>query len=305
MSKICCNCEKLIINDITYFIEEKIHTSNVSKIYVAHKNCNDVHIEKYILKIYMEHQSQQAINEVNALKILKSERIVELIDYKLEKGVIIMPRFSHDLFDLIIECQNKRKKLSLYSIQKYFTELIEGLHYMHSQCVVHLDIKPENILLTNDHHIVYIDFGFSICLTVGMNDENNNIYLSKGTPFYAAPEIEKHNSGYDPYKSDVWALGITLFLLLERRRPFNMDFQRDIKKIWNTLSSESLMFFDKSSQYKEYHNMIRHMLKKNPNKRWGMDKVKEENERINKKYIRIHVETQVENVENIENVENE
>jgi serine/threonine protein kinase len=292
--KSCCDCEKLVINDVIYFIENIMHTSNVSKVYIAHKDCKHIEankrVKKFIIKIYMQEYTQQAINEVSSLHILNSPRIIELIDYKIDKGVIIMPKYSHDLFDLISKCQHKNKKLSSFSIQKYFTELIDGLYYMHKNCVAHLDIKPENILLSNDHHLVYIDFGFALCLSVGVDDENNHINLSKGTPFYAAPEIEYYINGYDPYKTDVWALGITMYLLLERKRPFNMDFEKDIKKIWNSLKHEKLIFFNKNARYKEYHNMISHMLIKDPKKRWNIEQVRNENIKINKKYLCLHID---------------
>lgn len=290
----CCDCEQLNINGVVYFIENVMHTSNVSKIYVSHRNCRDRdfknRIKKFIVKIYMKDYCQQAINEVSALHILDSPRIIELIDYKIEKGVIIMPKYSHDLFDLISECQHKGKQISSSSIQKYFTELIDGLYYMHRNCVVHLDIKPENILLTSDHHVLYIDFGFALCLSVGIDDDNNHINLSKGTPFYAAPEIEYYDNGYDPYKTDIWALGITLYLLLERKRPFNMDFEKDIRKIWNYVTHEDLVFFNRRQRYKDYHKMISHMLEKDPKKRWNIKQVRDENLRINKKYLKIHID---------------
>jgi len=129
-----------------------------------------------------------------------------------------------------------------------------------------------------------------LCLSVGADDENNKVTLSKGTPFYAAPEIEYYINGYDPYKTDVWALGITMYLLLERKRPFNMDCEKDIRKIWSSLKDEKLKFFNKNQRYKEYHNMISHMLRKDPKTRWNIKQVREENMRINKKYLRLHID---------------
>ena len=162
---------------------------------------------------------------------------------------------------------------------------------MHSNYVVHLDIKPENILLTSDHHIVYIDFGFAKA-----NQNDYSISRSaKGTPFYAAPELEYPHTGYDTYKSDVWSLGVTMYLLLERRRPFNLDKLQvkgekvDVEDVWNMIDKEQLSFYNRNEYYKEYHYMLSRMLEKSPKHRWDMNRVKHENDRINKKYIHVRV----------------
>lgn len=81
-----------------------------------------------------------------------------------------------------------------------------------------------------------------------------------------------------------------MYLLLERKRPFNMDFEKDIKKIWGNLEHEKLVFFNKNSRYREYHNMISHMLRKDPKKRWNIEQVRNENIKINKKYLCLHID---------------
>ena len=283
--KQCCELESINIGENTYFIESLLHKSNVSKVYIAHKNCKLKIVQKYAIKIYLSDYSTQAENEYYALKKLQLDGIVKMESFDLKKGIIVMPKYSHDLFDLLSVCQEKQKQLSNSSIRKYFTELIDTLNYMHSKHIVHLDVKPENILLTKSHHPVYIDFGFAMCL----ESNNENIFISKGTPFYAAPEIEFHERGYDPFKCDVWALGMTLYLLLERRRPFKLDLENDTTQIWNRLKEKKLKFYTKNSYYKEYHRMISKMLEKNPKQRWNIQNVKEENDRINKKYLHVRI----------------
>jgi serine/threonine protein kinase len=143
-----------------------------------------------------------------------------------------------------------------------------------------MDIKPENIVLTNDHHIVFIDFGFA-------KNGGEKSYNAKGTPFYAAPELKYDEDGFDPYKSDVWSLGMTLYLLLERRRPFNLDKLQQrgetkitAKDVWNFLKQEDLKFYSRNEYYQHYHYLISKMLEKNPKKRWNIFEVKAENDQI-------------------------
>ena len=278
---------------MTYYIETVLFKSNVSRIYLVHthhdddyKDCKDCH--QYIIKKYHKESINQAKNEYKILRKLDSKYIISIIDKDLKNGILVMNKYSQDMFDLLVTCQSNAKKLSRHSLKKYITELINALFYLHTNDVAHFDIKPENVLLTNDHHVVFIDFGFAKRM------KSRKAYEAKGTPFYAAPELCDHDNGFDAFKADVWALGMTLFLLLERRRPFDLDNlqnQTDITvdKVWNVINKEELQFYSKSDFYREYHYLISKMLTKKPNKRWDIYEVKAENDKINKKYVDLHV----------------
>ena len=292
----------------TYYIESVLFKSNVSRIYLVHthnenhnenhnngisenttdnfKNCKDC--RKFIIKKYHKESIKQAKNEYKILKKLNSKYIISIVDKDLKNGILVMNKYSQDMFDLLVTCQATAKKLSTHSLKKYVTELINALFYLHTNDVAHFDIKPENVLLTNDHHVIFIDFGFAKRM------KSNKAYEAKGTPFYAAPELSDHEQGFDAFKADVWALGMTIFLLLERRRPFNLDNLQDksdvtIDKVWKLINSEELVFFSKSDFYREYHYLISKMLAKNPKKRWNIYEVKAENDKINKKYVDLHI----------------
>lgn len=270
--------EYLKLNDTKYYIEKLLHKSMVSKVYLAHNKTGN-NKEYCAVKIYLSDFKNQAKNEHKILTLLTSfsiPNIVEMIDVDVDKGVIVMPCYDRDLFDLIVQSQTLRRKFSSKSIKRYFTEIIDTIYKMHSNNIVHLDIKPENILISNDHHIKFIDFGFAKHVK-----DKKSLYCSKGTPFYAAPEIDDFESGYDPYKADIWSLGTTLYLMLELRRPFHLDRMKESSpsKVWKAIKDETLTFSRKSG--KDYHMMISNMLKKDPNERWTINEVKAENDRIN------------------------
>lgn len=80
--------------------------------------------------------------------------------------------------------------------------------------VVHRDIKLENILLDQQNNIKIIDFGFSIII-----GEDKKLKIFCGTPSYMSPEIVSKVE-YTGQKSDIWALGILLYVMLQGKFPF-------------------------------------------------------------------------------------
>ncbi len=87
--------------------------------------------------------------------------------------------------------------------------------------MVHRDIKPENILIDKNFNIKLADFGFATLVDEGVK---NTTYL--GTERYMCPELHEKKA-YDAKKSDVFSLGVLLYILAKASPPF---LQADITK---------------------------------------------------------------------------
>ncbi|ELP95145.1 cAMP-dependent protein kinase, alpha-catalytic subunit, putative [Entamoeba invadens IP1] len=99
----------------------------------------------------------------------------------------------------------------------YSAEIILSLHYIHALGCVHKDIKPDNILIDKNGHLVLTDFGLSSYGFVSEESvQKNGIFC---TPDYAAPEILMSNS-YS-FASDYFALGCMMFEFVVGYPPFN------------------------------------------------------------------------------------
>ena len=107
----------------------------------------------------------------------------------------------------------KRRWLEERQAKFIFRQLMLGVTYMHSQGVVHRDLKLENILLDSSGNVKIGDFGVSRRIF-----KDQTLYEQCGTPTYIAPEVMS-DSGYKGFKVDIWSAGICLFHLLHGHVP--------------------------------------------------------------------------------------
>lgn len=115
---------------------------------------------------------------------------------------IVMEYFSEVS---LAEFARRNRPIDNGILQKITKQICEGLLHLHSFGISHRDIKPDNILIDQEHNIKIIDFGFAT------SHEQEEVVVA-GTPQYMAPElISKRN--YDPLKADIWALGVMLYWL--------------------------------------------------------------------------------------------
>mmetsp|Transcript_2944 Transcript_2944/g.6828 ORF Transcript_2944/g.6828 Transcript_2944/m.6828 type:complete len:934 (+) Transcript_2944:377-3178(+) len=121
--------------------------------------------------------------------------------------------------DLTARLQQANGKLLKESqILHWFVQLALGLHFMHDmteKCVLHRDLKTQNIFLLGNGRLVIGDLGISKVLDHSTDFTKTTI----GTPYYMSPEVYKSK----PYnhKSDIWALGCVLYEMATLRHAFN------------------------------------------------------------------------------------
>lgn len=174
---------------------------------IAEKIIKREAITRYF-QIPWEEAKTKVLGEIKILENCHSKNIVQIYGYKINEDSISIQMEYCDkaLSQYRIE---KGGRLSLPEIKEIFFQLNSALKYLNENNIIHRDLKLENVLIkTNDNNKNVIklgDFGLSKYI-----HENELISTNCGTPAYMAPEIQ---SGRYTSKSDIWSVGVMMYLL--------------------------------------------------------------------------------------------
>jgi serine/threonine protein kinase len=156
---------------------------------------------------------ERFIREAQTLARLTHPNILHVDDFEIEedRAYLVMPFISGGTLHSIMV---KRGKLGLEETGSYLRQICTALDYAHARNVVHLDLKPRN-LLHEDGTLLLSDFGLAHLMKEGAVEGGTSLRF--GSPAYMAPE---QISGQPQARSDIYALGVILYQMLAGRPPF-------------------------------------------------------------------------------------
>ena len=119
--------------------------------------------------------------------------------------------------DRLAAAESKHTLAPLSWVLKICEQAALALDYAHNMKVVHRDVKPANMLLRTEDHMLLSDFGIATMLAANASSHRGSVGI--GTPQYMAPEQGVPNAGVDG-RSDIYALGVVLYQAVTNRLPF-------------------------------------------------------------------------------------
>eukprot|EP01112_Ceratiomyxa_fruticulosa_P018548 TRINITY_DN594_c0_g1_i1.p1 TRINITY_DN594_c0_g1~~TRINITY_DN594_c0_g1_i1.p1 ORF type:complete len:439 (+),score=108.18 TRINITY_DN594_c0_g1_i1:321-1637(+) len=218
--------------------------------------------------------------EIFAMKVLSKKHIVdhnEVEHTKAERN--ILQKLNHpflvglnysfqteDKLYFILDYVNggelffhlqREKRFGEERVRFYGAEIVLALEHLHSAGIIYRDLKPENLLLTNEGHICMTDFG--LCKE-GLFSPEDRTETFCGTPEYLAPEVLA-GQGYGK-AVDWWSFGSLLYEMLTGLPPF---YSQDVQEMYRKIMSDKLVFPDFVSA--EARQLLEQLLERDPEKR--------------------------------------
>jgi len=156
---------------------------------------------------------------------------------------------------------NGKRNIAENTVRNYLIDILSSLFYLHrGRSVSHRDIKPQNILISNEGALKLIDFGFSNCI----NSKGFDSFV--GTPGFTAPEII--DDGYYDESCDIFSLGVCIYSMIAGHFPFDLQ---------NTNSERLLSQIGEleipPTVSPELQRLIRMMIDPNPSTRLTLDQI--------------------------------
>jgi tetratricopeptide (TPR) repeat protein/tRNA A-37 threonylcarbamoyl transferase component Bud32 len=203
-----------------YEIERELGSGGMATVYLAHDARHDRKIAVKVLRPELAATlgSERFLREIRIAAKLTHPHILPVYDSGEANGYIyfVMP---------YIEGESLRQKLSregelpVGEAVRLARDMADALAKAHKQGVVHRDIKPDNVLLTEGHALV-ADFGVAKAVTAAVADQEvTHAGVAVGTPTYMAPEQAAADPNVD-HRADIYAVGAVAYEMLTGRPPF-------------------------------------------------------------------------------------
>lgn len=192
----------------------------------------------------MEEVQRQFMQEAVTMAGLRHPNIAEVWDLDEDHGrpFFVMEYYCNNLGTVIGETYEDApcRPLSIDAAIKYTRQVLAALARLHHAGIIHMDVKPYNMMLTDEGTLKLIDFGVSRLRGEKLGGLDT---IKVGTPYYMAPEQEEDPDTADE-RSDLYSVGIMLFRMLTGRLPEGKqaaDFLNpDLDAAWNHFLKQSV-----------------------------------------------------------------
>ncbi|XP_026057311.1 myosin light chain kinase, smooth muscle-like [Carassius auratus] len=198
-----------------YHVHEKLGVGKFGEVYrMTHKHTGQVYAGKFY-RARVSRDKKAARQEIKLMNELRHPKLVQcLAAYDTPSEIVMILEYiaGGELFERIVDENFEHTEPNVVN---YMRQILEGIQYIQSKNILHLDLKPENIVCVNSAGslIKIIDFGLACKLEPG-----KRLMVLHGTPEFVAPEVVN----YEPVDlaTDMWSIGIICYILLSGESPF-------------------------------------------------------------------------------------
>ena len=204
----------------------------------------EININKISSEInYSKEKLEKEIKLINSFPSNYFLKIFEYFQYPENVFHIITENYQSDLSELIKQQITKKNFFSENIIISIFTQIFNGIKYLHDLNILHRNINPSNIVLISNKTVKISISNFFLRSLFNENERSitfvNNNYLE-----YMSPEMAM-NIPYS-FKNDIWALGVLLFNMMSLKLPFNF---KQLNEIQFTKKVESNLLYNRLPRY--------------------------------------------------------
>ncbi|XP_061497332.1 calcium/calmodulin-dependent protein kinase kinase 1 isoform X1 [Anopheles gambiae] len=219
-------------------------------------------------RVYREIAVLKKLDHPNVVKL------VEVLDDPLEDSLYLVFELVQQGEVLSIPTETPLSEERAWNV---FRDVLLGVEYLHYQRIIHGDLKPANLLLSDSGSVKVADLG--VCNEFLGEDAAMNNGSTAGTPAFRAPEtLLPGQHFYNGKAADIWALGATLFSLVHGNVPF---IATSVPGVYEKIKNDPLEFPANCSSAaastisEELRDLISRMLDKDPQQRITLPQIKE------------------------------
>ncbi|KAK6611147.1 CAMKK/META protein kinase [Botrytis cinerea] len=233
-----------------------LHRRSASDIHINEQRGNPLYLIKEEIAIMKKLNHPNLVSLIEVLDDPEEDSLYMVLEM-CKKGVVMK-----------VGLGEKADPYDVESCRYWFRDLILGIEYLHAQGVVHRDIKPDNLLLTEDNVLKVVDFGVS-----EMFEKASDMMTAKstGSPAFLPPElcITKHGD-VSGRAADIWSMGISLYCLRFGHIPFE---RTGVLELYEAIKNDELDY--EPSIDPQFVDLMKRILEKDPKKRITMDEIRE------------------------------